>query len=98
MNQQREAEAEEDLGGENDQGVQPGRAQGIEEEGIAQGPRIVAEADERAVVQRDRLPDRDHEGDGDNDEHGAERRQEDRVRESFLAAAPAPPGPYRLGA
>src|SRR6202011_5058183 len=68
VNQEREAETEEDLGGKNDHGVQPGGAQRVDEEGIAQGPRVVAEADERAVVQRDRLPDRDHEGDRHDDE------------------------------
>src|ERR1700694_2427324 len=96
MNQQGEAETKDDLGGEDDQRVQPGGAKGIEKEWIGQGSGVVAEADQRAIVRRDRLPDGDHERDGDDNEHRAERGQEDGIGESFLPAPPWPPGPYRL--
>jgi len=69
MDQQREAQTEDDLGWEDDQGVKTGGAQRIEKEWIAQGPRVVTQTDEGAIVLGHRLPDGNHERDRDDDEH-----------------------------
>ena len=98
MNQQGKGEAEEDLGGEDDNRIDPGRAQRIVKQGIAQSPCVVAQADQGAIVGGDRLPDGQHERDRHDNEHGAERRQKDGVSEPLLTVAPAPPGPGRLRA
>ncbi len=90
MHEQREAQAEEDLDGEDDQRVHAGGADRLVEQRVAEGPRVIDGTDESSVLCAQRLDDDEHKGDRHDHEHGTQGRQEDQVRETLVATEPPP--------
>ena len=96
MHEERKAQAEQDLDGQDDHAVDPGGPYRVVEQRVAEGTGVIAKSDQCPVVRADRLDEDQDERDGDDHEHCAQGRQEEQVREPFVPAQPAPTGPFRL--